>query len=181
MEVQSPAPGCRIHPRHAPAHQRFARPHPAGTGLPPPTKDWKYTQHHPFKDDYPSNKRSVYLMTKRLTAKPYFQTFDGADANVCTTTRDSSVTALQALYFVNDIFVHEQAALYARRLLKRTTDDHERLRQACLTLLAREPSEEEMQLLTKHLQTARLTTNEEAAWASLARSLFRLNEFLYLD
>ncbi len=147
----------------------------------PPTKDWKYTQHHPFKDDYPSNKRSVYLMTRRLTAKPYFQTFDGADANVCTTTRDSSVTALQALYFVNDSFVHEQAGLYARRLLKRTTDDQERLRQACLTLLAREPSAEEMQLLAKHLQSARLTTNDEAAWASLTRSLFRLNEFLYLD
>ncbi len=147
----------------------------------PPSKDWEYTQHYPFKDDYPSNKRSVYLMTKRLTAKPYFQTFDGADANVCTTARDTSVTALQALYFVNDTFVHEQAGLYARRLLGIAQKDEGRLRQAFLSLLTREPTEEETTLLLTHLQTARQTHSDQDAWASLCRTLFRLNEFLYLD
>jgi hypothetical protein len=148
----------------------------------PPSKDWKYTQHHPFKDDYPSNKRSVYLMTKRLTAKPYLQTFDGADANVCTATRDSSVTTLQALYFVNDDFLHEQAHLFAKRLLKEQTNDLQRLDQAYRLSLARSPSPEERALMLQHLQTVRARSKDEAtAWASLTRSLFRLNEFLYLD
>jgi hypothetical protein len=148
----------------------------------PPAKDWKYTQHHPFKDDYPSNKRSVYLMTKRLTAKPYFQTFDGADANVCTTTRDSSVTALQALYFVNDTFVHEQARLTAQNLLANQKDDPIRLHHLFLTLLSRPPADEETALLLTHLQTVRQApANDHEAWSSLTRSLFRLNEFLYLD
>lgn len=154
-----------------------SRPYPI-----PPTKDWKYTQHHPFKDDYPSNKRSVYLMTKRLTAKPYFQTFDGADANVCTTTRDSSVTALQALYFVNDTFVHEQARLTAQNLLANQKDDKNRLHHLFLTLLSRPPADEETTLLLTHLQKVRQTApNDHEAWSSLTRSLFRLNEFLYLD
>ena len=82
-----------------------------------PNRDkWSFTQHHPFKADYASSKRSVYLMTKRLTAKPYFQTFDGPDPNVCTSRRDESVTALQALFFANDEFLHEQADRFARRI-----------------------------------------------------------------
>lgn len=148
----------------------------------PPSKDWKYTQHHPFKDDYPSQKRSVYLMTKRLTAKPYLQTFDGPDANVCTATRDSSVTALQALYFVNDDFLHEQADLFAKKLVKEHANDSQRLDQAFRMTLARSPSTEERELMLQHLQTVRVKVKDEgAAWASLTRSLFRLNEFLYLD
>jgi hypothetical protein len=152
----------------------------------PPVKNWKYTQHHPFQDDYPDNKRSVYQMTKRLTAKPYMQTFDGADPNVCTTTRDRSVTALQALYFFNDEFVHEQANRFARALVETHLGDAARLEAAYVILLARPPDEEERTLLTRHLADVRLrlagaNDAEEQAWASVARSLFRLNELLYLD
>ncbi|HEY1049361.1 MAG TPA: DUF1553 domain-containing protein, partial [Prosthecobacter sp.] len=148
----------------------------------PPSSRWGYTQHHPFKDDYPSSKRSVYLMTKRLTATPYLQTFDGADPNVCTGTRDSSVTALQALYFVNDEFLHEQAALFAKRIVKENRDDDERLERAFRSALARPPTDEERTLLLQHLQAVRRQSKDDAtAWASVTRSLFRLNEFMYLD
>ncbi len=148
----------------------------------PAIKDWGYTQHHPFKDDYPTNKRSVYQMTKRLTVAPYMQTFDGADPNVCTSTRDTSVTALQALYFVNDTFLHEQAARFAKVLASGNATDSQRLEAAFLTTFARPPTTAESQLLLSHLQTTRQQAKDDtAAWASIARTLFRLNEFLYLD
>lgn len=153
----------------------------------PPTAKWDYTQHHPFKSDYPSSKRSVYQMTKRLTAKPYLQTFDGADPNVCTSTRDRSVTALQALFFVNDKFVHEQADRLAKALLKEEGGSEvARLGQIYTSLFAREPDEAEIRLLQEHLASVRQTLGdseqaEAKAWSSLLRSLFRLNEFLYLD
>jgi hypothetical protein len=152
----------------------------------PPHKEWNYTQHHPFKDDYASSKRSVYMMTKRLTAKPYFQTFDGPDPNVCTTDRDQSVTPLQALYFVNDEFLHEQASLLARRLLADGQCDSQRAASAFFAILARLPTEEESGLMAAHLEGVRkqLAADEhleELAWASLVRSLLRLNEFLYID
>lgn len=147
----------------------------------PPSKDWKYTQHHPFKDDYPDHKRSIYQMTKRLTADPYPQTFDGPDPNVCTATRDRSVTSLQALYFVNDPFVHEQAAGFAKALATEK-DEAGRLQRAFLATLSRRPTEEEAQWLREHLQALRKDGHDDTqAWASVARSLFRLNEFLYLD
>lgn len=165
---------------------------PQSQPYPFPTRDqWKFTQHHPFKDDYPSNKRSVYLMTKRLTAKPYFQTFDGPDPNVCTSNRDQSVTALQALYFVNDEFLHEQSEHFADTLIKRSGDVDGRIREAVQSILARSPTDEESTMLVGHLSAVKqrlgATTGindadvDRQAWASLTRSLFRLNEFLYLD
>jgi hypothetical protein len=163
-----------------------AEPHPF-----PPQKDWQFTQHHPFKDDYASNLRSVYLMTKRLTAKPYFQTFDGPDPNVCTSDRDQSVTALQALYFVNDEFLHAQATRFASRLLTDYSDDEQRLNQAFSTVLCRMPKSNELDLLKQHLVAVRQVASQDnevdhdtvqtQAWSSVVRSLLRLNEFLYLD
>lgn len=165
---------------------RSSEPHPF-----PPLKKWTYTQHHPFQDSYPSNKRSVYRMTKRLTAQTYFQTFDGPDPNVCTSDRDQSVTALQALYFVNDEFLHEQADQLAQRVLRQMPSDEQRLELAFFTVLCRPPEPEETTLLLNHLSTVREKlagqANQDQAsvdvevWSSLTRSLLRLNEFVYLD
>ncbi|MCO8123240.1 PSD1 and planctomycete cytochrome C domain-containing protein [Stieleria sp. TO1_6] len=152
----------------------------------PPRDKWTFTQHHPFKDDYQSNKRSVYLMTKRLTAKTYFQTFDGPDPNVCTSDRDQSVTALQALYFVNDDFLHQQADRFATRVLNHSAEMDERIRFAFESILCRPPSEQETQMIREHLNSvtqhlAPADDGQHQTWSSVTRSLFRLNEFLYLD
>lgn len=160
----------------------------------PEQKDWEYTQHHPFKDNYPSNKRSVYQMTKRLTVGSYMQTFDGADPNVCTSKRDQSVTALQALYFVNDEFLHEQASIIADRFSnsKRDSDDtrESSIAQLFTEVLGRQPNQDEVDLLSRHLDVSKTRLKasgtepgnvNKLAWASLVRSLFRLNEFLYVD
>ncbi len=153
------------------------KPHPI-----PPSKEWKYTQHHPFKADYPMPKRSVYQMIKRLTAQPYMQNFDGADPNVCTTKRDSSVTALQALFFANDEVLHQQAQRLGSKLSQQPFSERQRLQDTFLTLFARPPAEDESQLLLAHLRHVENQTQDSAAaWTSLVRSLLRLNEFLYLD
>ncbi|MEO1524828.1 MAG: DUF1553 domain-containing protein [Planctomycetota bacterium] len=146
----------------------------------PPRKEWKFTQHHPFKDAYDSRRRSVYLMTKRLTADQYFQTFDGPDRNVCTQTRDQSITALQALYFVNNEFLHDSAQALANRLPK-SLPDEAKLQWLMQHLLQRSATPMEQAWLLEHLTSARQNVSEQQAWASLARSLFRLNEFLYID
>lgn len=160
----------------------------------PPQKEWKYTQHHPFKDDYPTQKRSLYQMTKRLTVGSYMQTFDGPDPNACTSGRDQSVTPLQALYFVNDDFLHASADAISKRLLadKQFTTDAGRLDELFGLILAREPTSDEIELLSRHLDSLHeraevlaadetSTDVQQRVWASLTRSLLRLNEFLYLD
>lgn len=148
----------------------------------PPMKEWGFTQHHPFKADYPSNKRSIYQMTKRLTASPYLQNFDGADPNACTAMRDSSVTALQALHFLNDASVHDAAEGLVKQLLQTPRPDEAHLQHLHRRLFARDPGPDEQDLLLQHLRTLKPQTDTVAqAWVSLTRSLLRTNEFLYLD
>ncbi|TWU58497.1 Planctomycete cytochrome C [Rubripirellula tenax] len=152
----------------------------------PPRSDWTFTQHHPFNATYESNRRSVYQMTKRLTAATYMQTFDGADPNVCTSKRDQSVTALQALYFMNDEFLHDQAAKIAGRVVASADDERQRVAALVSTILGRHPSDQESDWMRQHLQSVRKrfadsSNLENQAWSSLTLSLLQLNEFIYLD
>ncbi|MDX1925144.1 MAG: DUF1549 domain-containing protein, partial [Pirellulaceae bacterium] len=82
---------------------------PAGPHPFPPEHSWKFTQHNPFKAIYETNRRSVFLMTQRIQRHPYLAIFDGADPSTSTGSRMSTTTPLQALYLLNDPFVHEQA------------------------------------------------------------------------
>ncbi|MGH9847229.1 MAG: PSD1 and planctomycete cytochrome C domain-containing protein, partial [Blastocatellia bacterium] len=80
---------------------------PAGPHPFPPQSEWKFTQHRPFRAVYDSERRSVYLMTQRIQRHPYLAIFDGADPSASTPVRTTSTTPLQALYLLNDAFVHE--------------------------------------------------------------------------
>ncbi|MEQ9410146.1 MAG: PSD1 and planctomycete cytochrome C domain-containing protein [Fuerstiella sp.] len=156
----------------------------------PPADKWQYTQHHPFRDSYETNHRSVYLMTARLNARPFFTTFDGADRNASTAVRDSSVTTVQSLYFLNDEFVHARAEKFAARLLSERSDEKARLVRAFELTLSRPPTADEQSSalawfaeLQQQLADSGTAGDQReiAAWTSFARVLFRLNEFLYVD
>ena len=56
-------------------------------------------------------------MTQRLVKHPFLAIFDGPDTNSSTEARTHSTVPFQALYLMNNPFVHEQAASFARRLL----------------------------------------------------------------
>jgi hypothetical protein len=156
----------------------------------PPVDKWGFTQHHPFRERYDSQRRSVYLMTARLNNIPFFATFDGADRNASSPKRDSSVTTVQSLYLLNNEFVDQQGARLAERLLREAADPQARLDRAFLLTLARPPTEEERATanawfvaLEQDLAAAGIPANGRPAqaWTALARVLFRMNEFLYVD
>ncbi|QDU51640.1 DUF1553 domain-containing protein [Gimesia panareensis] len=161
------------------------QPHPF-----PPVKDWKYTQHHPFRDSYDTQHRSVYLMTARLNSRPFFTAFDGADRNSGTPVRDSSVTTVQSLYLLNDEFVHHSAEAYSRRLMQAAPDSSQRLTNLFLETLGRLPAAAEQRQIEQWLKEMQQSLQqagtpekeiEPRSWSALARSLFRTNEFLYID
>ncbi len=161
------------------------QPHPF-----PAADKWKYTQHHPFRDCYDSNRRSVYLMMARLNARPFFTTFDGADANASSATRDSSVTTVQSLYLLNDEGVHATAAKMGDRWMQVSKDHNERLTYAFESTFGRPPHEAEreqvtqwMRSMNEELKTTHDASNdrERAAWSAFARTMLRTNEFLYVE
>jgi len=145
-----------------------AHPFPAMPG-------WDFTQHKPFIAVYDNTQRSVYLMTQRIRRHPFFGTFDGAETNMSTSTRITSTTPLQALYMLNDSFVHDEAKAFAARLKKEAKDDAGRVDRAFTLALGRTPTADERAAILAYIGDG-----SPDAWESVGRTLFRLNEFLYV-
>ena len=163
---------------------------PTGPHPFPPQTEWKFTQHNPFKAVYESKRRSVYLMTQRIQRHPYLAIFDGADPSTSTAVRTRSTTPLQALYLLNDPFVHEQSQAFAARVVTEAKHDTARLQRAYQLALARPPEPGELDNGQKFLTAVREKLRadglpddqvEAEAWRAMLRVLFRLNEFVYVD
>jgi hypothetical protein len=156
----------------------------------PPISQWNWTQHNPFREVYPSNHRTVYLMTQRIQRHPYLAIFDGADTNHSTERRTSSNVPLQALYLLNNEFVKQQAEGLARNLIARSTEDGKRIELVFTLAWNRppQPAELEKGLAYLHRYQEELANlgvpenkREMEAWMSYARVILTANEFLYVD
>ncbi len=157
----------------------------------PPIDDWHWTQHIPFKAVYPTDRRTVYLMTQRLARHPYLAIFDGPDTNASSAVRTRSTVPLQALYLMNSPFVQEQADAFAQRLLLEGADGAaDRVTRAYELAWGRppDPSERERAVAFIRAGNAALGSTAmpaasrlEEVWTSLARVLLTANEFLYVD
>jgi uncharacterized protein DUF1553/uncharacterized protein DUF1549/cytochrome c len=165
-------------------------PGPGGPHPFPPQKDWNFTQHKPFKEVYDSNRRSVYLMTQRIQRHPYLAIFDGADTSASTSTRGTSTTTLQALYLLNDSFVHDQAKYFAARLEQAAPMASARLELVHQLALGRPITSPERIAAESYLVQAKerlaaanvpADQHDPLAWQSYARAIFRLNEFVSVE
>ncbi len=171
---------------------------PAGPHPFPPQHEWKYTQHNPFKAEYATSRRSVYLMTQRIQRHSYLAIFDGADPSVSTARRLTTTTPLQSLYLLNDQLVHQQAQRFAVRVLShgqsKSLTEPGLIAFAFELCLARQPSQWELSQseqflrdieseVAEHAQTQSKSAEErkQLAWQAFARVLFRLNEFITID
>ncbi len=119
-----------------------------------PEKDkWRYTAHHQFKALYDSNHRSVYLMVQRLHPHPYLKLFNGPDTSMTTAVRDDSSVPLQALYLLNNPFVHDEATRFAECLIAAEPNRSARLDLAYRQVFARLPEELETQRALRFLES----------------------------
>ncbi len=160
---------------------------PGGAHPFPDAKGWGFTQHAPFAAVYEHNRRSVYLMVQRIKRHPFLTLFDGADASASTPVRDTTTAPTQALYFLNDSFVHARSASLAGRLQK-LPDDRARAEDACLRVWSRPAAAAEVAFASQFVADyaaalADVPPAERtlAAWSAWVRILFSANEFLYVD
>jgi hypothetical protein len=156
----------------------------------PPIEQWGWTQHNAFKAVYPTERRSVYLMTQRLVKHPFLAIFDGPDTNTSTDVRSRSTVPLQALFLQNNPLVQDQARALARRLMADSADRKCRLVRAWELAWGRPPSAHEEERTWAYLDryTVELASTgtptaqwELEAWTSLGRVLLSANPFLYVD
>jgi hypothetical protein len=158
-----------------------------GHPFPSPT-GWGYTQHGPYSAIYDHNRRSVYLMTQRIKRHPFLALFDGADPNASTAERRTTTVPTQALYFLNDPFIHAKSEKFAGRVTKLGRDDAERITAAYRLALSRPPTDTEraealdfLATYRSELAAAKKENVDTLAFAAFGRVLFGSNEFLTVD
>jgi mono/diheme cytochrome c family protein len=151
---------------------------------------WNWTQHRPFSAVYDTPKRSVYVMVQRSVRHPYLSTFDGADPNVSTGERTSSITPLQALFMMNSEFIHERSKHFAARLIAAAPDSTRRLNLAFESSLGRRPTKVETRRALEYLRQGRQKLEAAGvksdqvpleSWASFLRAMLASNAFIYID
>jgi hypothetical protein len=148
------------------------------------------------------HRRALYTEWRRTSPYPSMATFDAPNRDVCTLRRNRTNTPLQALVTMNDPVYVEAAQALARRMTEGATMPAEQARRGFRTVLARTPSDQELQrLITLHddalsvykqdaKKAAEMATNpigpvppgadvaELAAWTTVAGVLLNLDETL---
>jgi mono/diheme cytochrome c family protein len=159
----------------------------------PPQSEWNWEDQNHFAPDmskYESDRRTVYMMVQRDVRPAYFTLFDGPNVNASTEQRTSSLTPLQALYFLNAPFPARCAANLASLLLKSATAPKEGVQQAFLTVFGRLATQPELERSVNFLHTAadsyRMHGAKEAdpqqlTFGDFLKAMFASNEFMFIE
>ena len=145
------------------------------------------------RDTPATRRRTVYMFHKRVVQHPLLQAFDAPDAAVACARRSCTTVAPQALALLNDPFLRDRAADFARRLAAEVGAQREdQIHRAFLLALSRPPSENELAKSLEFLDTQvkRRAARDPASSAGatsvhaltdFCQALFSLNEFIYVD
>jgi hypothetical protein len=93
-------------------------------------------------------RRSLYTFWKRTVAPPMMMTFDASGREMCEVRQIRTNTPLQALSLLNDVTFVEAARVLAQRIITEESEDAKRLVLVYETVLCREPSKRETEILT---------------------------------
>jgi hypothetical protein len=140
------------------------------------------------KDAAEHTRRSVYLLERRTFTYPMFAAFDPPEVMTSCPQRARTVVPTQALTLLNSPLAREQAAAFARWLVKecgdKTDDVVARAWQAAFSRPVTATEAEHCRaFLRKRIADRAETpgTPFESALAELCLALFNANEFIYLD
>ena len=124
------------------------------------------------------DRRTLYMIARRNFRMPLLEAFDQPEGVLSCSRRDSSTTAPQSLSLLNGRFTLAQAQALAARL----APEADPVTAAWQRLFGRNPDRFEAERMNKFLaQQAQHLGSKSAALTELARGLFNLNEFLYVE
>ena len=137
-----------------------------------------------------NGRRSVYLEVRRNIHNPFLEVFDAPKPSTTRGKRDITNVPAQSLTLMNDPFVIEQSAHWAKRLVAQgRASSRERIGRMFLEALGRRPSAVEVRkskrflasLRKQHQLAARDWRNQPRIWQDLAQAMFNFKEFIYLQ
>jgi len=122
-------------------------------------------------------RRSIYLGVRRNFLSSFLLAFDTPAPFSTVGRRSVSNVPAQALILMNDPFVHNQADVWAKRVLAESTSDDQRIRGMYLDAFARPPSEPELRACASFLGMA----PTQRRWADLGHVLMNAKEFYFVN
>lgn len=134
-------------------------------------------------------RRSVYQRVRRNAANPFLEAFDAPKPMSTRGKRDATNVPAQSLTLLNDPFVIDQSAKWAKALVADGRGRDERMRAMFFHALGRAATAEELagsrefldELAAEHLIPSGELEQSERVWQDFAQSLFCLKEFIYVD
>jgi hypothetical protein len=121
-------------------------------------------------------RRSVYLAVRRNFLSSFLLAFDTPTPFSTVGKRTVSNVPAQALILMNDPFVHQQADLWAKRVMAEKVSNEERVHGMYLDAFARPPTETELRSCQAYLGT----TPDARRWTDLAHVMFNMKEFYFV-
>jgi hypothetical protein len=138
-----------------------------------------------------ASRRSIYVFVKRSLLVPLLDLLDLPDTTAACEQRNVSTIPTQALTLLNGEFMHEQAALFAERLVaERGSQPERQVERAYELALSRPPTAAEKAAALAFLERQQAgiekegpaaTPSGKSALQALCLVLFNLNEFFYVD
>ena len=132
---------------------------------------YEYHLHDP--NDPKSHRRSIYRFIVRSQPQPFMTTLDCADPSMRVDKRNESLSALQALAWLNNGFMVTMSGHFAARIEKEAKEPAEQARLLIRLAVSREPSAIEQELFASYIRTHGL--------ANACRAALNLNEFAFVD
>jgi hypothetical protein len=126
-------------------------------------------------------RRSLYLAVRRNFLSSLLLAFDTPIPFSTVGRRTVSNVPAQALILMNDPFVHQQAEVWARRVLREGGPARERIVRMYRTAFGRPPSSAELRNCLDFVDEQSHTSGDVAAWTDLAHVLFNAKEFVFLE
>ena len=129
-------------------------------------------------------RRTVYLNVRRNFLTPMLLAFDYPIPFSTIGRRSVSNVPAQALSLMNNPFVLEQAAVWARRVVAENADPKDRIRAMYISAFGRPPTEAELRNADLFLddQGKQYGAGEPLGpWPDLAHVLFNVKEFIFVE
>ena len=132
-------------------------------------------------------RRSIYTEVRRNHLSAFLTAFDKPAPFMAIGRRNVSNAPAQSLILLNDPFVHQQASIWAQRLMGMDTSDEARIEQAYLLAFSRRPSNDEQRAAAEFVSSqqqayaAETEDSTKRAWTDLCHTLFNVKEFVHIN
>jgi hypothetical protein len=131
-----------------------------------------------------NGRRSIYLAVRRNFLSPMLLAFDTPSPFSTVGRRTVSNVPAQSLILMNDPFVHQQAALWAQRIVGMNATSSQGIQAMYLSAFGRLPTAPEQktceQFLARQAKLHGVKPGAPAVWTDLAHALINVKEFIYL-